>query len=139
VAERHRHVRGRDARALLVAGDLWDARERRARELDTGTARRLELSRAAALSPAFLLLDEPTTGMNEAESAAMIEHVRRIARAVGAGVLVIDHDLHFITNVCDRIFVLDQGRLIADGTPEEVRADPQVREAYLGSAADRSR
>ncbi|HSD49037.1 MAG TPA: branched-chain amino acid ABC transporter ATP-binding protein/permease, partial [Actinomycetota bacterium] len=137
VAERYRRARrGQDARALLVAGGLWDARERFAGELDTGTARRLELARAASLAPAFLLLDEPTTGMNEAESVAMIDHVRRTAEAVDGGVLVIDHDLHFITKVCDRIYVLDQGRIIAHGTPDEVRADPLVREAYLGATAD---
>jgi len=139
VAERHRHGgTGPDPLGLLVAGGLWDGRERPAGELDTGTARKLELARAAALAPAFLLLDEPTTGMNEAESAAMIEHVRRTAGSVGAGVLVIDHDLHFITRVCDRIVVLDQGRVIAEGTPEEVRGDAAVREAYLGTSADRS-
>jgi len=134
VAERHRDGRSLpDARALLVAAGLWEARDRVAEEIDTGAARKLELARAAALAPDFLLLDEPTTGMSEAESAAMIEHVRKTAASVGAGVLVIDHDLHFITNVCDRIFVLDQGRVIAHGTPEEVQADPQVRAAYLGA------
>lgn len=139
VAERHRRGRARsDPRGLLLAGGLWEARERRAREVDTGTARRLELARAAALAPEFLLLDEPTTGMSEAESAAMIEHVRSTAASVGAGVLVIDHDLHFITKVCDRIFVLDQGRVIAHGTPAEVQADPQVRAAYLGTSGEAS-
>jgi len=139
VAERHRRDRARpDPGALLSAGGLWEARERPAREVDTGTARRLELARAAALAPGFLLLDEPTTGMSEAESKAMIEHVRSTAAAVGAGVLVIDHDLHFITRVCDRIFVLDQGRVIAHGTPEEVQAHPQVRAAYLGTPAEAS-
>ncbi len=137
VARRHR--RGRfhpDPTWLLVDGDLWEDRERPAGQVDTGTARRLELARAAALAPSFLLLDEPTTGMSEAESRAMIEHVRRTADAVGAGVLVIDHDLHFITRVCDRIYVLDQGRVIAHGTPEEVQADPKVRVAYLGAPAE---
>jgi branched-chain amino acid transport system permease protein len=136
VAERHRDGRRPpDPRALLVAGGLWEARDRPAQEVDTGTARRLELARAAALAPDFLLLDEPTTGMSDAESAAMIEHVRATAASVGAGVLVIDHDLHFITRVCDRIVVLDQGRVIAHGTPEEVQADPEVRAAYLGTPA----
>jgi branched-chain amino acid transport system permease protein len=139
VAARHRAAaHPPDPEALLVDGGLWEARGRRAQEVDTGTARRLELARAAALGPNFLLLDEPTTGMSEAESAAMIEHVRGTATSVGAGVLVIDHDLHFITKVCDRIYVLEQGRVIAHGTPVEVQADPQVREAYLGTAADRS-
>jgi branched-chain amino acid transport system permease protein len=139
VAARHR--RGRsipDADGLLVAAGLWEVAERQAREVDTATARRLELARAAALAPAFLLLDEPTTGMSESESAAMIDHVRRTAGSVGAGVLVIDHDLHFITRVCDRIYVLDQGGVIAHGTPDEVHADPLVRAAYLGTAADAS-
>ena len=104
VAERHRHSDGGSgARALLAAWGWRTSRERAGSELDYGTARRLELARAAALAPAFLLLDEPTTGMNEAESAAMVDHVRRTADVVDGGVLVIDHDLHFITKVCDRI------------------------------------
>lgn len=122
------------AGALLVATGLWDQRWRRARELDYGTARRLELTRAAALAPEFMLLDEPTSGMSNAESLAMIEQVRRIAQVVGAGVVVIDHDLGFITGICDRIYCLDQGQVIAVGTPAEIQADPSVQAAYLGSA-----
>ncbi|MCC6224665.1 MAG: ATP-binding cassette domain-containing protein [Thermoleophilia bacterium] len=135
VARRHRAGRARpDPDELLAAAGLWDQRERRARELDYGAARKLELARAAAAAPAFLLLDEPTSGLGEAESAAMIDHVRATARAIGAGVLVIDHDLHFITTICDRIYVLDQGRVIAQGTPSEIRADPAVQVAYLGTS-----
>ena len=136
VAYRHRPGTDRpSAEQLLVHAGLWELRDRRARELDYGNARRLELVRAAALSPVYILLDEPTSGMSNVESVAMIDEVRALASAVGAGVVVIDHDLAFITGVCDRIYCLDQGRIIAAGTPTEIHADPQVQAAYLGAAA----
>ncbi len=136
VALRHRPADDRPSvEQLLVHAGLWHLRDRRARELDYGNARRLELVRAAALSPVFILLDEPTSGMSDVESVAMIDEVRALAAAVGAGVVVIDHDLAFITGVCDRIYCLDQGRVIAVGTPAEIQADPQVQAAYLGATA----
>jgi len=136
VADEHRADRvRRDADSLIAEAGLWEHRDRRARELDYGNSRRLELARAAAMAPSFLLLDEPTSGMSDAESITMIEQVRHMAATVGAGVLVIDHDLAFITGISDRIYVLDQGRVIAEGTPDEVQADAAVQAAYLGSAA----
>jgi len=136
VAEEHRADRvRRDADSLIAEAGLWEHRDRRARELDYGNSRRLELARAAAMAPSFLLLDEPTSGMSDTESITMIEQVRHMAATVGAGVLVIDHDLAFITGISDRIYVLDQGRVIAEGTPDEVQADARVQAAYLGSAA----
>ncbi len=137
VASQHRPGGDRpSADQLLVHAGLWEQRDKRARELDYGNARRLELVRAAALAPVFILLDEPTSGMSNVESVAMIDEVRALAAAVAAGVVVIDHDLAFITGVCDRIYCLDQGRVIAAGTPAEIQADPVVQAAYLGAAAD---
>ena len=133
VAARHRPGEHPSVDALVAEAGLWEVRDRRARELDYGSARRLELARAAAMAPAFLLLDEPTSGMSDAESAEMIGRIRHMAAAVDAGVLVIDHDLNFITGISDRIYVLDQGRVICVGTPDEVQADPAVRAAYLGT------
>jgi len=136
-AARHRADRPPvDVDELLAVSGLADLADRPAATLDYGNQRRLEIARAAALRPEFLLLDEPTSGMSDTESEAMIGHVRTVAGLVGAGVLVIDHDLGFITSICDRITVLDHGEVIAEGTPAEVRADPAVIAAYLGSQAD---
>ncbi len=87
------------------------------------------------MAPSFLLLDEPTSGMSDAESLEMVEQVRHMAATIGAGVIVIDHDLGFITGISDVIYAFDAGRVIATGTPQEVQSDPLVRAAYLGSNA----
>jgi branched-chain amino acid transport system permease protein len=136
VAARHRSHRVRpDADTLLDDAGLTEWADRQAGTLDYGNQRRLELARAAALAPDFLLLDEPTSGMSDQESMAMVESVRSVAARVGAGVLVIDHDLGFITRISDHIVVLNEGRVLAEGTPAEVRANPLVAAAYLGSSA----
>ena len=130
------HRQGRtllDVDSVIAEAGLWEHRDRRASELDYGNSRRLELARAAALAPSFLLLDEPTSGMSDLESTEMIEQVRHMAATIGAGVVVIDHDLNFITGISDRIYVFDHGEVIAHGSAEEVQADPLVRVAYLGS------
>ena len=136
VAARHRSHRTRPSvDQLLETVGLSDWAERQAGTLDYGNQRRLELIRAAALAPEYLLLDEPTSGMSDAESQEMVESVRKVAGLIGSGVLVIDHDLGFITRISDHIVVLSEGRVLAEGTPAEVRANPAVAEAYLGSQA----
>jgi branched-chain amino acid transport system permease protein len=124
-----------DVDGLIAAAGLTEWSDRQARTLDYGNQRRLELARAAALSPEFLLLDEPTSGMSDDESAAMVAQVRTTAASVGAGVLVIDHDLAFITRISDHVVVLSEGVVIAEGTPDDVRRSPAVATAYLGTKA----
>jgi branched-chain amino acid transport system permease protein len=121
--------------ALLELVGLTAMADRAASTLDYGSQRRLEIARAAALRPDFLLLDEPTSGMSESESLTMVDDVRRVALAIGAGVLVVDHDLGFITRICDFITVLDQGSVLAAGTPAEIQKDQRVIDAYLGTSA----
>lgn len=100
--------------------------------LSYGNQRRLEIARALALGPAFLLLDEPAAGMNEGETTALISAVKGIRDRFGCGMIVIDHDLRFIMTLCQRISVLDAGEIVANGTPQAIRKNPRVIEVYIG-------
>jgi branched-chain amino acid transport system ATP-binding protein len=106
-----------------------------ARNLSYGDQRRLEVARALALKPKVLLLDEPTAGMNPRESAEFVDFVHRVRDERRVSVLLIEHDMSVVMRVSERITVLDRGEKIAEGTADEVRANPRVVEAYLGSAA----
>jgi ABC-type branched-subunit amino acid transport system ATPase component len=107
--------------------------DRYAGELSYGDQRRLEIARALAAAPRFLLLDEPAAGMNEGESNALGEAIQTIRRERGCGVLVVEHDLRLIMRICNRVVVLNEGEVIAEGAPEAVRSDPAVVAAYIGA------
>jgi branched-chain amino acid transport system ATP-binding protein len=121
-----------NAQAALAMVGLSGVADERADALSYGDQRRLEIARALAASPRLLLLDEPAAGMNPAETASLADLIRRIA-ADGATVLLVEHDMHFVMGLSETVSVLNFGRLIFKGSPEEVRRDPQVIEAYLGA------
>lgn len=116
----------------LDALGLTDAGDARPRELPAGARRLVGLARAIVSRPRVVLLDEPAAGLDPSESAALGERLRALP-ALGISVLLVDHDMHLVLGVCEEVTVLDFGQVIARGTPAEVRADPAVARAYLGT------
>ena len=123
------------SRAILEGFGLGARADALAGELSYGDQRRLEIARALAAEPRLLILDEPAAGMNPTESAALREMLRGLA-AEGLTIILIEHDVRLVMGACERVAVLNFGRKIAEGTPAEIRADPAVREAYLGTGDD---
>ena len=114
--------------------NLEPLRSREVGSLAYGNQRLVEMARALALEPSILLLDEPTAGMNAAEKESMARFILDVHEERGVAVVVVDHDIDVIMDISDRVVVLDFGRRIAEGTPDEVRGDPAVIDAYLGRA-----
>ncbi len=116
---------------ILELLNMSDHRYDIADSLPYGGQRKLEIARALATEPKLLLLDEPAAGMNEQETEELMGIIRKL-QAMNYTILLIEHDMNFVMNVCDRIVVLDYGIQIAEGLPEEIKTNPQVIEAYLG-------
>jgi branched-chain amino acid transport system ATP-binding protein len=119
---------------LLEGVGLQGRGDQHASSMSTGLARMVELARALAIGPKLLLLDEPGSGLDESESAVLGELLSELA-AGGMAVLLVEHDMELVMRICDHIYVLDFGDIIASGTPEEIRQDPMVQAAYLGEVA----
>ncbi len=132
-AERQSNIKAMELLEFMGLGDVANIK---AGSLPYGVQRRLEIVRALATDPSIILLDEPAAGMNPSETAELMHQIRRIRDTFHIAIFLIEHDMNLVMNVCEAIAVVNYGRIIAKGTPEEIRANPAVIEAYLGKSEE---
>ena len=120
------------ARELLGIFDMQDMVDYKAGSLPYGAQRKLEIVRALATKPGIMLLDEPAAGMNPSETTELMENIRKIRDTFHIAIMLIEHDMNLVMGICEGIAVLNYGRIIAKGSPEEIKSNPVVIEAYLG-------
>lgn len=127
-----------DATSLAEIMDLTDLLYEPAKNLPYGDQRRLEIARALATNPKILLLDEPAAGMNLQETENLMTTIRKIYSDHDMSILIVEHDMRLVMNLCQKIQVLNHGQLLAQGTPEEIQNSPEVIEAYLGCPKEKN-
>ena len=126
------------AMELLSIFDMQNLADHVAGSLPYGAQRRLEIVRALATNPKLLLLDEPAAGMNPSETAELMQNIRKIRDDFQIAIMLIEHDMNLVMGICEGIAVLNYGKIIAKGTPDQIKADPVVIEAYLGRQGEES-